>query len=168
MVKDLLEQAYPSLTRGSYEIRSPEDNSYNCVAWAAEDISRWWWPDFLQIAYWPETVPRVETPAAFVQTFNLIGYMVCETPDYERCYEKIAIYSRDATLTHVAKQLANGRWTSKLGESVDIEHDTLSGLRDLYGEPIIFLKRPRANRLSRILLALAKWLKRIPPTTVYQ
>jgi hypothetical protein len=44
--------------------------------------------------------------------------------------------------THVAGQLVTGRWTSKLGESEDIEH----GLRDLegdvYGVVVLVMQRP--------------------------
>jgi hypothetical protein len=45
--------------------------------------------------------------------------------------------------THAARQLDNGRWTSKLGELEDIEHS----LRDLegaaYGTVVQVMKRPR-------------------------
>jgi hypothetical protein len=133
------------------------------VAWAAEDTGRWWWPDPLQIGYWPETVPRSATLAAFEVAFSLLGYTVCTTPDYEAGYEKVAIYSlRDGTLTHVARQLRNGKWTSKLGSSVDIRHDTLERLHgEKYGEAVHFLKRQRANYLSKMLHDFAKFLQRI-------
>jgi hypothetical protein len=42
---------------------------------------------------------------------------------------------------HAARQLANGRWTSKLGELEDIEH-TLNGLDGIwYGSVMLILKR---------------------------
>lgn len=45
---------------------------------------------------------------------------------------------------HAARQLADGSWTSKCGRSEDIRH-TLEGLAgDVYGEPTIFLSRPRS------------------------
>ena len=43
-------------------------------------------------------------------------------------YWKIAIYARDDFPLHVARQLSNGRWTSKLGLKVDINHENLSCL----------------------------------------
>ncbi len=43
---------------------------------------------------------------------------------------KVAIYGDiDAdSWTHAARQLPNGKWTSKLGDFEDIEHDTPEGL----------------------------------------
>jgi hypothetical protein len=46
-------------------------------------------------------------------------------------YERIALYaSADGVPTHAARQLRDGRWTSKLGRCEDIEDQ----LRDLQGE----------------------------------
>jgi hypothetical protein len=44
--------------------------------------------------------------------------------------EKVAIYADlpADSWTHAARQLPNGRWTSKLGDFEDIEHDTPEGL----------------------------------------
>ena len=44
--------------------------------------------------------------------------------------------------THAAKQLPNGRWTSKLGRSQDVEH-TLEGLEgSAYGRARLVMRRP--------------------------
>ena len=44
--------------------------------------------------------------------------------------------------THAARQLLSGKWTSKLGKSVDIEHDTTDVVaRGLYGEVVQIMKR---------------------------
>jgi hypothetical protein len=163
VVRDSLEHAYPRLTTGSYRVTSPADRSYNCVAWAAEDTTRWWWPDPMQVHYWPERVRRSATLAAFVEAFSLLGYTICATPDYERGYEKVAIYSLgDGSLTHVARQLRKGKWTSKLGSSVDIRHDTLERLHgEAYGEAVHFLKRQRVNRLRKMLHDFGRFLQRI-------
>lgn len=44
---------------------------------------------------------------------------------------------------HAARQLASGRWTSKLGKLEDIDHalHDLEGM--LYGAVVLFMKRPR-------------------------
>ena len=58
--------------------------------------------------------------------------------------EKIAIYARGAAPAHVARQLADGKWTSKLGAAVDITH-TLRGLEGpLYGRVVVVMARVRA------------------------
>lgn len=44
---------------------------------------------------------------------------------------------------HAARQLPNGRWTSKLGDHVDIEHAALDAVGgDFYGEPAVFMRKP--------------------------
>jgi len=49
-----LESLFPGLRGSGFVETSPEDIRYNCVAWAAEDKDRWWWPD--EDSYWPEGV----------------------------------------------------------------------------------------------------------------
>ena len=49
-------------------------------------------------------------------------------------------------LTHIARQLPNGRWTSKFGNWEDIEHTTLAALDGHFiGAARRFLKRPIAD-----------------------
>ncbi len=93
-------------------------------------------------SYWPVNVPREETLLAFRKAFETLGYVICETPDLEENYQKIAIYLLNGQPTHVARQLLNGKWTSKLGQDEDIEHDSLEGLtRDWYGQVAQIMKR---------------------------
>ena len=40
-----IEQAFPRLRGAPYQVTSPEDDRYNCIAWAAGDPKHWWWPD---------------------------------------------------------------------------------------------------------------------------
>ena len=71
------------------------------------------------------------------------SYKVCETGQSEPGVEKIAIYVDDNDVPqHVARQLPDGNWTSKLGKGEDIQHDSLDGLEgDLYGKVAIFMMR---------------------------
>jgi len=71
-----------------------------------------------------------------------------ETPDLEEGFERIAIFAILAQPTHAARQLENGRWTSKLGRAVDIEHelDALEGTD--YGKVTQILKRRRELKRS--------------------
>jgi hypothetical protein len=55
--------------------------------------------------------------------------------------EKVALYATDEGPAHAARQLSNGRWTSKLGRDEDIEHE-LEGLAGShYGAVVQFLQR---------------------------
>jgi hypothetical protein len=139
-----IETAFPALTPSNYRITSPESRDYNCIAWAAGTDDRWWWPDNQYTAYWPDGVPREETLAAFIQAYSLVGYVPCNTSDYESGFEKIAIYTNERRKpTHAARQTQTGRWTSKLGRYEDIEHDKLDDLSGSnYGEVMVIMKRP--------------------------
>jgi hypothetical protein len=137
-----LEAIFPGLRGSSYQITSPQTGLYNCLAWAAGDVGRWWWPDLLEQRYWPPGATREETVAAFAEAFGSVGFVICQGDDLEPGFEKIAIFADHTGPQHAARQLASGRWTSKLGELEDIEHR----LRDLegseYGRVVEIMKRP--------------------------
>jgi hypothetical protein len=136
----------PNLSPNQYQITSPETSDYNCIAWGAEEDDRRWDPTNPE-QYWPDGVPRELTLAAFIQAYQSIGYVPCESVEFEPTFQKVAIYTRDdgqpdgGQPTHVARQLPNGKWTSKMGELEDIEHE-LDGLRGFYyGDVAHILKR---------------------------
>ncbi len=144
-VKTFIERDFPNLVIHGYKLTSPDTTDYNCVAWAAEDNQNWWWPDAQNEEYWPPDVPREETINAFEQAFQTLGYEVCEDDTLEPGFQKIAIYvNSNKTPTHVARQLPDGKWTSKLGQDEDIEHNNLQGLTGNpgYGEVTCIMKRP--------------------------
>ncbi len=60
-------------------------------------------------------------------------------------YEKLAIYAdADGLPKHVARQLVDGRWTSKLGGWEDIEHEALEDLDSPdYGTSKMFMRKRR-------------------------
>ena len=72
----------------------------------------------------------------FILAFAKLGYEPCENSELENGFEKVAIYvsTKDeihapkGTPTHMARQLKNGNWTSKLGKDVDISHKTLQSI----------------------------------------
>ncbi|MGO9273517.1 MAG: hypothetical protein ACLQOO_25320 [Terriglobia bacterium] len=80
---------------------------------------------------------------AFIAAYRALNYHPCSDPDLETGFEKIALYvDLIGVPTHAARQLANGLWTSKLGDFEDIEHKTLDCLNgQLYGSPLVYLKR---------------------------
>jgi hypothetical protein len=40
MPDDLLERLFPALKEAGFDVTSPRDAGYNCVAWAAGDVTR--------------------------------------------------------------------------------------------------------------------------------
>jgi hypothetical protein len=128
-------------------VTSPGTPVYNCVAWAAGDDTRWWWPDEARDYYWPSGAPREATVEAFVAAFALLDYELCETGDaaFDPDYEKVAIYVNDDKPTHAARQVRTGEWTSKCGRLEDITH-TLEGLEgSCYGAPAVVMRRRRSR-----------------------
>lgn len=78
---------------------------------------------------------------AFEQAFKTIGYARAADGELEAGYEKIAIYAVGSKPTHAAKQLPDGKWSSKLGALEDISHQ-LEGVENTeYGAVAFFMKR---------------------------
>lgn len=136
------EKWWPNLTR--YAETSPATATYNCVAWAAGDTRRWWEPDADGDFFWPNDVPREYDFRAYRAVFERMGYQECKNVDLEPGYEKVALYlGSDGEFTHVARQLPDGRWTSKLGAWDDIDHADLNGLvGPTYGSIGVVLRKP--------------------------
>ena len=72
-----IERGFPRLQESEYEVTSPCDVEYNCIAWAASDQSQCWWPDSEEQYYWPQEVRRECTLAAFAAAYATIGYRSC-------------------------------------------------------------------------------------------
>jgi hypothetical protein len=151
-ISDLPQSEFPKLTYGNqanHRRTSWSAKRYNCIAWAAGYIARPWWPLNPSIAYWPPTAIDAVTLDAFISAFQSIGYEVCKDPSFERSFEKVAIYvDSHGVPTHAARQLRNAKWTSKLGDFPDIEHNTLNDVNcDTYGMPKSYLRRPRRTHI---------------------
>ena len=137
---------FPRLSGNEYQITSPKTIDYNCIAWAAGDTQQWWWPsEDLDNDYWPPGVPRERTQDVIVAAFATLGYVVCESEEFEAGYEKIALFADADGPTHAGRQLANGRWSSKLGKLEDIEHELHDLEGEEYGVVALILKRASAS-----------------------
>ncbi|HEC43760.1 MAG TPA: hypothetical protein ENI20_13130 [Bacteroides sp.] len=148
-----IESCFPHIS--SYNIKSPIDYKYNCIAFAANDTTKWWWPKAPY--YWPPDVPEKEDLASFIACYESLGYVVCGlNSKYKKCYEKVALFVDSyGNPTHAAKQDAEnkGIWKSKLGKYKDIEHTLkdISGTYNQYsyGNVAIILKR-KVKRVFKI------------------
>lgn len=126
---------------GEIAITSPRDPRYNCIAWAAGDDKKFWWPTYP--GFWPKGIPRDTTLSVFRDAYSLHGFEECEDGALEIGFEKIAIYvDTSNTPTHAARQLADGKWTSKLGPQWDISHVSYSSIEgDEYGRVAMFMRQ---------------------------
>ncbi len=135
----------PNLNPQNHCVMSPCKNRYNCIAWAAGFNTQWWWPT--KRYFWPQGVPREITLSAFLAAFATLRYEECQDGILEIGYEKIALFAiqDDNGLlvpTHAAKQLSDGRWTSKIGRLEDIKHNKVVDVNGpYYGTPVRFMRR---------------------------
>jgi hypothetical protein len=151
-IKKLLVSAFPNLKNdANFNITSKETSAYNCIAWAYGYDDRWMWPktgkdQFLDgICYWPSDEIQEPTIENFVKAFRLKGYECCDNGDFEKDYQKIALYAKPdnwGICTHASRQKRNGCWTSKLGPYCDIQHGTPYSIENNdYGKVRCFMKR---------------------------
>lgn len=146
MLGDAVLRELPNLKPENHEVTSPRANKYNCIAWAAGCDSRWWWP--AGRGFWPDGASREVSVSAFEDMFSNLGYVRCRDGSLESGFEKVVLYAtRDPAghpkPTHAAKQLSDGRWTSKLGPCEDICHSSVDDVSGpCYGTPVLYLKRP--------------------------
>ena len=140
-------QKFPGLAAGGFSVTSAATPRYNCIAWAAEKTDKNWWPN--PDGFWPPGIPYEQSLGAFEAAFRTLGYQRCEDDSLQHNLGKIAIYISILGLpTHAARQLPNGRWTSKLGPNVDIEHANPAALRGQdYGSPALIM----ARQIRRVL-----------------
>ena len=149
---------FPQLTSANSGEEAGATKRYNCVAWAAGDDSRWWWP--IAGRYWPQGVPREATLEAFVLAFESLGYRLCNDDALVDRTEKVAFYFLAGKPKHAARQLESGNWTSKLGESERIWHSTVQDVEGpWYGKAAVFMQRRLdADQPSRGFARFMFWL----------
>jgi hypothetical protein len=146
-------QAFPFLDDTNHRPTSPATPDYNCIGWAAGEDDRWWWPGPPDVTYWPPSVPRVSTCESFITAFSTIGYSVCSSGELEEGFDKVVLYAdKNNAPTHMARQLPDGTWTSKLGQSIDINHFTLDAISGpAYGNASVFMRRPKIARMLHLV-----------------
>src|SRR5207302_11396748 len=90
---EALDAHFPGPRTSSSRVTSPATRAYNRIAWAAGDMTRWWWPDpdsDDEAGFWPPTVPRAETLDAFVAAFATLGYAAGSGEEPEPGFGKVA------------------------------------------------------------------------------
>lgn len=94
--------------------------------------------------YWPDYPPADSTVATLSIIFSHEGYEACADGNLESGYEKLVLYYRPSTgeFLHVARQMPDGRWTSKLGKGEDITHNSVEALEGYYGQVCRYMRKP--------------------------
>lgn len=135
--------SFPKIAGTDWYITSRPDTLYNCIAWAADDPYQWWWP--AGPYFWPDGVERERTLVAYMNAFETLGYTKCDEDKIDvQSVERVALFTKDGNPTHACRQLESGRWTSKMGAGVDIDHPTPEALEgDIYGKVTLLMCRDR-------------------------
>jgi hypothetical protein len=140
-----LELEIPALRGGNgYRDTSEETIDYNCLSWALGiNWTRYDPTPRCAGYYWFPGVPRKWDEPTIKKVFENHNYRVATNYELEPGYEKVVFYRNEAGIpTHFARQLQNGKWTSKIGNLNDIEHDNLDLIAvPRYGKPGLVMKR---------------------------
>ncbi|HEY4329695.1 MAG TPA: hypothetical protein VGN88_08155 [Phycisphaerae bacterium] len=149
-------QSFPAVINHPIDRTSEATLDYNCFAYAAGDTKRPWSPLPIRPrnVYWPVDVSLDEEDTIWpvIYAFETLGYQLCDDGRLKNGVEKIAIYvdGRECP-THVAIQRGSGKWQSKLGGDIDVEH-SLESLEStdefggsLYGKAKYFMSRARVT-----------------------
>jgi len=102
------------------------------------DTSTWWEPapGYQWIGQGDSRI------TSLIALFAQVGFQLCDSQAVEADFDKVALYEKDGTWTHASRQLANGQWTSKLGQDEDIEHQSPHCLEgDIYGRVHCIMKK---------------------------
>lgn len=137
---------FPKLRGALKKPMSFATNRYNCIAFAADDKKLNWWPNRAPGWCWPIGYSEEETVASFVDMFQRhLGYEICQSAEFEPGVEKIALYGKDGSVLHAAKQPSDraGLWRSKIGTNVDIDHRLPDLEGELYGYVVCIMRRTK-------------------------
>ena len=150
---ELFSAYFPNL-KDKYDETSEETDSYNCVAYILEIDDKW--IDSYSY-YWPDDLKRGDSPQHYAEFFKRknydnkrVDFEKCDKGNFEKGIEKIAIFQdKFGNFTHVAIQLENENWSSKMGDYEDIIHYSLEAVgKGDYGEPVIFMQRKREKQFT--------------------
>jgi len=116
---------------------------YNCVGFAIGDPN-WWDHVGEEGTTWPADLIGRGSLNDYLEVFQRHGFRTCDRAEGTVAvpgWENIAVFQEAGEFSHVAIQLASGRWISKLGDFEDIEHPLEPMEGRFYGDVSTFMKR---------------------------
>ena len=97
---------FPNLTNDVHVVKSPYDRNYNCIAFAADDQSKWWWP-LSPDDYWPPSVTNQVTMVSVdVDDLDRIVWAASVVKTIESA---LYSYKNDPCLSGLDTQQENGK-----------------------------------------------------------
>ena len=146
-------EKFPNLENDiCFEISSPIDSNYNCIAWAFHQYKDRWMqppsgkyiPELDAVTWWPDGATPSMDISSLVEAFLCNSFIICDSWEHESGYIKIALYYNPLNncWTHASRESRTGQyWLSKLGRSYDIHHSNPYSLEGkAYGKVFCYLK----------------------------
>lgn len=132
---------FPNLNASNHRVTSPPTPAYNCFGWAIGGTEILIGP---QAGYvWPSEAPLNFKLESFEVALAKFGFERCDDGSLEAESSKVVLFGSTAYVEHAARQLPDGRWTSKLGREEDIEHDSPDAVAGgVYGPVLAFYRKP--------------------------
>jgi hypothetical protein len=120
---------------------SDHTQSYNCIAWAFGDSLKRWWPN-VRGYHWPVDAKGLSDLEAFTALLSTWGWRTSSDRVVQFGLKKLALYALNGQPKHMARQLASGVWTSKLGDNIDIAHQLEELEGPCYGRVLHVFEKP--------------------------
>lgn len=140
----------PNLDESACVLHSKRTWDYNCVGFVAGDF-RWWHWDYPEIYYWPEGIDRGHWCANYMAALSTVGFTEqTYDPGYDERFQTIAVYHKGGVFKHVAMQIGDLAWHSKLGEYEDLIHPLNALVGPCYGSVFRFMRRPKPEAVQSI------------------
>ena len=142
---------FPSLkTDSNFQITSDCTPAYNCIGWALGMNDVWVGLDHpinYSWTWWPEEVPCDEQNESLIALFEYFGFTKCDESDYEKDFDKVALYGNNEGWTHAARIVEENIFHSKIGTAWDIHHSGGDIFENTeYGRIYAYMKRPLSER----------------------
>ena len=135
---------FPALLEGAnFDFTSNVDYNYNCLAWALSYDSKYF--ENSKGSYWPWKDCADDTVEGWSGVCQLHGFSLTDGAEFEKGFERIAIFEDEEGVSHACRTGSDGIWKSKLGTGPDIEHADLVSLEEGYGKVVVILKRHRPD-----------------------
>ena len=145
---EVIKKWWPRLKKNKFHFTSEQTPYYNCFSWAMKVTNIWmdmyYFSNKFNIKY-SELDHSANGYAEILKKY--FNYEICPDGSFEKNMEKVVLYeNKYGEWTHIARQLDNGNWTSKLGKLEDIEHYNINCLSDGdYGNPVIYMRKQKID-----------------------
>jgi hypothetical protein len=138
----------------NFNIIDKEDNyNYNCIAYTLGSKNHTIYPKKDNDWIWSFEISDDDSKnlhiSNFLEFYKLFGYTFCRNGIYEPDYDKVALYTYNATyFVHAAIQKDNKWWISKMGENELFEHTLDALFNENISRKVYFIKRPKNSSIN--------------------